>query len=126
MHTDQPPLHGGAIVIGGVVGIAVAALGVVAVTLLGGGTPGTGLQIFLILIGFAGQTAAGFTAGTVAGSRHATHGALASAMSFLALAAIALASQVDPGLPSLLVGVAVALVIGSAGGVLAAATVGGA
>jgi hypothetical protein len=121
-HTDGPAVRLGAVVVGGLAGVAAASVPALAVLLIGGGSVETPrAQILLLLIGFGGQFLAGFVAGSLAGRLQAVHGGLAAAAGFGALAAMALAAGSDPGWASLVFSVVVALVIGGAGGVIAAA-----
>ena len=107
--------------VGAVIGVAAAGVPAVGLLVVGGSVDRPWIEILAVLVGFAGQFLAGFVAGNTARRNYALHGGLAAAGGFLALSSIALASDVDPGLTSLISSVVVALVLGSAGGVLAGA-----
>ena len=108
--------------VGAVVGVAAAGVPVLALLIVGGSVDRPWIEILAVLVGFAGQFLAGFVAGHIARRNYALHGALAADGGFLALSFMALASEVDPDLSSLIFSVVVALVLGAAGGVLAGAT----
>jgi hypothetical protein len=112
------PLNWGAIAVGGIAGLgAGVVLAIPVIAAMGSG--GFGAQALLILVGFAGQLIAGFTGGRFAGRTQAAHGGLAALAVYLVTAAIAIASGADPGVGTLLFSGVVALVLGSAGGILA-------
>ncbi len=89
---------------------------------VGGGHPsGPWPEIVLVFAGFVGQFLAGYTASRVAGRDPVLHGVAGAVTALAVLAAITLAAGTRPGIPGLAFGFVVAGVIGSAGGVLAAA-----
>ena len=114
----------GAVVLGGVAGLATGAI--LAIPLLAVGIAGTGTfggQAALLLIGFIAQVVAGFVAGRFAGFDHGpgTHGGVAAIALYAVIASISIAGGGDPGVGTLTFGAVVALILGTAGGVLAAA-----
>jgi hypothetical protein len=113
-------LNWGAVAIGGIAGIGSAVVLAVPIRLLAG-TSGFGPLALLILVGFAGQMIGGYVAGRFAGTEQAAHGGLAALLSYLVTAAIAIATGQEPPITTLVFSGVVALVLGSAGGVLAAA-----
>lgn len=113
-------LNWGAVAVGGISGIGAAVLLAVPVRLLGG-TEGFAPLALLILVGFVGQMVAGYVAGRFAGTDQAGHGGLAALLAYLVTAAIAIATGQEPPITTLVFSGVVALVLGSAGGVLAAA-----
>ena len=120
-------LSWGAIAIGGIAGIITAVAFALPVSLLAG-TDGFTALALLILAGFLGQLVAGYVGGRYAGpAAHATeglpaaHGGLAALLAYLVTAAISIAAGQEPPITTLLFSGVVALVLGSAGGVLAAA-----
>lgn len=89
------------------------ALGVADTTTLGG-------QTVLIVVGFGAQFLAGWVAAHLAGVAHGTNGGLGALLSYTIVAVIALASPEEPSLFTLGSGAVIALVIGTAAGVLTA------
>lgn len=112
----------GAVVVSALGGLAAAALGTFLLFAVGLRPTETGAGIAFILLQFSGQLIAGFLAGRVAGAPEILHGSLAALLAFTVAAAVALAGGSDLGLFSTLFGAIVSMVIGAAGGVLAAAT----
>jgi hypothetical protein len=110
----------GAIALGGVAGLSAGL--VVAVPLLITGVADTGTfagQAVLILLGFGAQLLAGFVAAAIAGRNHPVNGGLAALALFAVVSAISIATGSDPGGGTLAFSGVVALVLGTAGGVLA-------
>jgi hypothetical protein len=115
-------LNLGAVVVGGMTGLGggvILALPLFAVGIADANTFGG--QAALILVGFVGQVGAGFVATRFAGRDPGLHGGLAGLILFLAVAALSIAAGSDPPIPTLAFGGVVALLLGSAGGVLAEA-----
>jgi hypothetical protein len=109
----------GAVVVGAVAGLGAGL--VLAVPLLAMGVADTETavgQIVLILIVFAGQVAAGYIAARFAGRGHPLNGSLAALALFAVTASISIASGADPGAAALVINGIVAIVLGTAGGVL--------
>ena len=120
-------LNWGAIAVGGIAGIGAAVVLALPIRLLAG-SEGFSALALLILAGFVGQLVAGYVGGRFAGpAAHATeggpaaHGGLAALLAYLVTAAISIATGQDPPVTTLVFSGVVALVLGSAGGVLAAA-----
>lgn len=113
-------LNWGAIAVGGIAGIGAAVILAIPVLVVAG-TDGFGAQALLILVGFVGQIIAGYVGGRFAGVDHPAHGGLAALLSYLVTAGIAIATGQEPAIVTLVFSAIVALVLGSAGGVLAAA-----
>ena len=112
----------GAVTVGGLSGLAGGAVASVPLVVLGvADTDSAGGQAVLILVGLAAQLLAGFVAGRLAGRAEPINGGMAALSLFLVVALISLAAGADPPLATLAFSGAVALVLGSAGGVLAAA-----
>jgi hypothetical protein len=111
-------LNWGAISVGGIAGIGSAVIFAIPVLLVAG-TDGLGSQALLILAGFLGQIVAGFVGGILAGRDWALHGGMAALLTYLVTAGIAVATGQEPSIATLLLSGVVALVLGSAGGVLA-------
>jgi hypothetical protein len=112
-------LNWGAIALGSVSGLGAAMI--VGVPLLAAGIADTESfsgEAVLILLGFAAQFVAGWVAARFAGRIHPVHGALAALGAFAAVSAASLAAGADPGPGSLVFGVSVAALLGTAGGVL--------
>ncbi|MCB2223639.1 MAG: hypothetical protein KQH83_05630 [Actinobacteria bacterium] len=113
-------LNWGAVAVGGASGIGVAvALGIPVLAVFG--ADGFAGPALLILAQFVGQSVAGFTAGRFVRADHAVHGGLAAEAAFAVTGGVAIAVGRDPALATLAFSAVVALVLGSAGGVLAAA-----
>jgi len=110
----------GSVAVGGIAGIGAAVVLAIPVLIVAG-SDGFGAQASLILVGFVGQMVAGYFGGRFAGTDHAIHGGLAALLSYLVTAAIAIATGQEPPIATLAFSGLVALVLGSAGGVLAAA-----
>lgn len=72
----------------------------------------------LILVGFASQFLAGWVAARLAATTRPTHGGLAALLAYTIVAVIALASPDEPSLFALASGAVIALVMGTAAGVL--------
>lgn len=113
-------MHPGPILLGALIGIGggvvfsvpLLALGIADTTTVGG-------QMVLITIGFGAQFGAGAAAAILAGgSSGGLDGGLAALVSFGAVAAISLASADEPSLFALGSGAVIALVLGTAAGVL--------
>jgi hypothetical protein len=102
--------------VSGLLAGVILALPVVAVT----GAGGLGGQAVLILAGFVAQGIAGYVAGRFAAADEILHGGLAALSIYLVAAAVSIASGSDPAAITLLAGGLIALVLGSAAGVLAA------
>lgn len=113
-------LNWGSVAVGGIAGIGAAVILAIPVLVVAG-SKGFGGQALLILAGFIGQMVAGYFGGRFAGTDHALHGGLAALLAYLVTAAIAIATGQDPPIATLAFSGLVALVLGSAGGVLAAA-----
>lgn len=113
-------LNWGAISVGGIVGIGSAVILAIPVLLVAG-TDGFGGQALLILMGFVGQVVAGFVGGLLTSRDHALHGGMAALLAYLVTASIAVATGQEPPIATLVLSGVVALVLGSAGGVLAEA-----
>ncbi len=113
-------LNWGAVALGGIAGIGAAVLLAIPVLVISG-SDGFAGQALLILAGFGGQTAAGYIGGRFAGADHPVHGGLAGLLAYLVTAAIAIATGQHPAVATLAFSGLVALLLGSAGGVLAAA-----
>ena len=115
-------MNPGPIVLGALLGIGggvalsapLLALGVADTQTVGG-------QMILITIGFGAQFGAGAAAAVLAGDSHPLTGGLAALVSFSAVAAISLASSEEPSALALASGAVIALVLGTAAGVLVAA-----
>jgi hypothetical protein len=113
-------MHPGPILLGALIGIGggvvasipLLALGVADTTTVGG-------QIVLITIGFGAQFLAGAAAAILSGGSGALDGGFAALVSFAAVAAISLASADEPSFLAIVSGSVIALVLGTAGGVLA-------
>lgn len=99
---------------GVILALPLFALGVAATDTFGG-------QAVLILVGFTAQLGSGYVAGRFAGRAAGLHGGLAGLSLFLVVAALSIAAGGDPTFVTLGIGGAVALLLGSAGGVLAEA-----
>lgn len=111
----------GGVLIGAAAGLGiVAALAIVLFTL--GIRPGdsNAEDAAFILVQFFGQLSAGFVGGRFGGAAEAYHGSLAALAMFGATALISSAGGSSPGPVLLLTSGVVALVLGSAGGVLGA------
>jgi len=113
-------LNWGAIAVGGIAGIGSAVILAIPVLLVAG-TDGFGGQALLILMGFLGQILAGFVGGLLAGRDQVLNGGMAALLAYLVTAAIAVATGQEPPIATLAISGVVALVLGSAGGVLAQA-----
>jgi hypothetical protein len=112
----------GAILLGALLGLGGGVVG--ALPLLGTGIADThtiGGQMVLITVGFGAQFLSGFVAARLARSSHGLNGGLAALLAYLAVAMIALASPDEPSLFTLGSGAVIALVLGTAAGVLAEA-----
>ena len=112
-------LNWGAVALGAIAGLGVAMAA--GLPLLAAGVADTETfagQAVLILLGFGAQFLAGWVSARFAGRVHPLHGALAALAAFTVVSALSLATGADPGVGSLAFGAAVALVLGSAGGVL--------
>lgn len=112
----------GGIALGAIIGLAAGVVG--SVPLLAAGLVDTETlsgQAVLILIGFGAQFLAGFAGARLSPTDPALNGGLAALLLYVVAAGIAIAAGRDPGVPTLAFSAAVALVMGSAGGVLAAA-----
>ena len=94
--------------------IPLVAIGVADTATLGG-------QMVLIAVGLAAQFAAGWSAARIARFGNALHGGLAALAMHAAVSLIALASTPDLSLLALGSGSVIALVIGTAAGILAQA-----
>ena len=102
-------------------GLGCGVLAAIPVFLFGGADVGDFAgQVSLILIGFAGQLLAGYVAARLAGFGDAAHGSFAGLGLFAVIAIMSIAAGQQPGVFTLAFSGAVALVLGSAGGVLAA------
>ena len=114
----------GAIVIGGLTGLVLGAVLAAILIAVGIGDTSTfGGQSALLLVTFLTQVVAGFVAARFAGFDHgpAQHGGMAAIALYGVVAAIAVAAGTEPSIGSLVFGAIVAVVLGTAGGVLAAA-----
>ncbi len=115
-------MNWGAVVVGGMSGLGAGVVLALPLFAVGIADPDTfGGQAALILVGFIAQLGAGYVAGRFAGRTTGLHGGLAGLSLFLVVAALAIASGADPAVATLAVGGAVALLLGSTGGVLAEA-----
>lgn len=94
--------------------IPLLAIGLADTTTVGG-------QSILIAVGFGAQFLAGWLSARLAGFAHGTNGGLGALLSYGIVAAIALASPDEPSLFAIGSGAVIALVLGTAAGVLAAA-----
>lgn len=113
-------MNWGAVVVGGLLGLGAGA--VVALPVLALADPDTlGGQAVLILVGFGAQLAAGYVAGRFADRGPGVHGGLAGLGLFVVVAALSIAAGSDPAPFTLAAGGAVALLLGSTGGILAEA-----
>ena len=114
----------GAVAVGGLAGlVAGAVLAGILVALGLAGTDTFGGQSVLMTVAFFAQVLAGFVAARF-GGRHrspALHGALAAPGLFGVIAAVSIAAGSEPSVATLAFGAIVAVVLGMAGGVLAAA-----
>jgi hypothetical protein len=114
----------GAVIVGGVAGLATGV--VLALPLLAIGLAATDTftgQAVLLLVGFASQLAAGYVAARFSGADHAPalHGGMAALILYAEIGGISIAAGSDPSTGTLAFGAFVALVLGTSGGVLAAA-----
>ncbi|MDX1691153.1 MAG: hypothetical protein R3290_09050 [Acidimicrobiia bacterium] len=112
-------LNWGAVAVGAVAGLAAGI--VLAIPLLALGVAGTddfGGQAALILLGFVAQFLAGYVAARIAGFADAQHGSLSALGLFAVVAGISIAAGQDPSIGTLAFSGVVALVLGTAGGVL--------
>jgi hypothetical protein len=113
-------LNWGAIAVGGIAGIGAAVILAIPVIVVAG-TDDFGAQALLILVGFIGQMVAGYVGGRFAGIDQPAHGGLAALLAYLVTAGIAIATGQEPAIATLAFSGVVALILGSAGGVLASA-----
>jgi hypothetical protein len=114
-------LNWGACVLGGLSGLGSGAIAAVPLIALGvADTDSFGGQAILILVGFGAQLLAGYVAGRLANSGEAANGGIAALGLYLVAAAISIAAGSEPPVTTLAFSGVVALVLGSAGGVLAA------
>lgn len=111
----------GGVLVGAAAGLGIAAAIAIALFTLGI-RPGdsTAEDAVFILVQFFGQLAAGFVGGRFGGTAEAYHGALAALAMFGVIALISSAGGSSLGPVLLLTSGVVALVLGSAGGVLGA------
>jgi len=114
------PLNWGAVSLGGIAGVGAGVVLAMPVVFTLGGDAVAG-QALLILAGFAGQFLAGYLAGAMAGADRAVNGGLAALGAYAATSGIAIAAGADPGFWVLAASAVVALVLGTAGGVLSTA-----
>lgn len=116
MHSE---IHWGAVLLGTVAGVGGVAIPVGILLLLGvADTTTFGGQIVLILLGFVGQFLAGHVAARIAPRSRALNGGLAAIALYFVVAVISIAAGEDPGIVALTFGAMVALVMGTAAGVL--------
>lgn len=113
----------GAIAVGVLAGLGTGIIGaipIIAVT----GSGSVGAQTVLILLGLAAQFVAGYVAARIARFDMEAHGGLAGIGLFALVAVIALSTSQPPGIPAVLVGAIIALLMGTLGGFLARSRVG--
>lgn len=113
------PIHWSSVVIGALAGLAAGVVG--AVPLLAFGIADTdtfGGQAVLILIGFTAQFIAGYTAARIAGYQHPLHGSLGSLTLFALVSGFSIVTGNEPPIATLIFGAVVAMVLGTAAGVL--------
>jgi hypothetical protein len=110
----------GAVVVGGVAGLAAGILLAIPPLALGlADADEFSGQALLILLGFFAQLVAGFVAGRFAGFGEARHGGFAALGLYAVTAGLSIASGQDPPIGTLVFSAVVAMVLGTAGGVLA-------
>lgn len=73
----------------------------------------------LVLLGYLAQVVAGYISGRLAGGSGLLHGSLGALLLYLVTALFVVAAGANPGSISLVLSVAVAALVGSAGGALA-------
>lgn len=119
----MPTVTWGAVVVGGVAGLAAGVLLAIPPLALGlADADEFSGQAVLILLGFVGQLLAGFVAGRFAGYGEARHGGLAALGLYAVTAGLSIAAGQDPAIATLVFSAVVALVLGTAGGALAKET----
>ena len=111
----------GAIVVGAIFGLGIGIIAAIPFLAVGWDTRSLRGQTVLILVGLAAQFVAGYAAARIAATDHALHGGLAALVLYTAVAFISLAAAQDPAIATLASGAAIALVMGTAAGVLARA-----
>ena len=116
------PLNWGGIVVGTITGLGAGVLLAIPLLAIGVGDTSTfGGQAVLIFVGLIAQFLAGYVAGRFAGRDQAVHGGFAALLLFLSISIISIAAGSEPAVATLAIGGITALVMGSAGGVLASA-----
>ena len=114
------PVRWGAILLGAIAGIGGTAIPVGVLLALGvADTETPAGQIVLVALGFAGQFLAGYVAARVAGAGRLLSGGLSALVLYAVVGTISIADGDDPGPATLAFGAAVALLLGTAAGVLA-------
>lgn len=114
-------LNWGAVAVGALSGMGAGAIGAVPLVALGLAETGTSSgQAVLILVGFAAQFVAGYVAGRLSGRAAPANGGVAALGQYLVMAIVAITAGADPSVATLAFSAVVALVLGSAGAVLAA------
>lgn len=115
-------LSPGAIALGALLGLGGGVVGALPLLAVGvADTTSVGGQMVLISVGFAAQFLAGWVAAQIATSSGGINGGLAALLAYAIVAIIALASPDQPRLFTLGSGAIIALVLGTAAGVLAEA-----
>ena len=114
-------LRWGALAIGVMAGLGVTALAALALFALGLRPTSEESGIPFIFVQFTGQLAAGYVAGRF-GTPEVFHGSQAALALFLVTTMLTLATGGEPSVYTLFFSGFIALVVGAAGGVLAAAT----
>lgn len=111
----------GAVVVGAVAGLGLTAASAIVLFVAGLRTDTTGGAAAFVFAQFLGQLCAGYVGGRFGRPLEPHIGAQAALALFAVATALSVAAGGAPGIATLLLGGAVALVIGAAGGVLAAA-----
>ena len=114
--SSRPSIRWGAVALGAMAGLVVALLAFIFLGISGLVAPGRG-EIFLLFIQFLSLVVAGYVAGRLADSA-AIHGGLAALLSALVSGLISVTST-DVPLAGIITLTLVAVVLGSAGGILA-------
>jgi hypothetical protein len=112
-------LNWGAAALGAIAGLGVAMAA--GIPLLAAGVADTETftgQAVLILLGFGAQFLAGWVSARFAGRGYPLHGAMAALGAFAVVSTVSLTTGAGLGIGSLAFGAVVAVVLGSAGGVL--------
>ena len=110
----------GSVLIGVLAGLGITAVAALGLFLIGARPEISEGGAAFVFVQFLGQVAAGYVAGRFASPAEAFHGSQAGLFLYAVTAALTLATGGDPGVATILFSAIVAMVLGSAGGVLAA------